>query len=132
MSVSSAELRGPIETALRQCQTLAAALSHVADSIRARTEDRNEQIDLGVIQRLGGDLECALGELEGLIGEMLGDGCQDSPEDLPIVSRALDFYRDPRSYQQRRGAVPVMTDAGALARAASRALKGDDADGGAE
>ena len=125
MPVSSAELRGPITDSLRECRTVAATLAYVADSIRARTEGRNEQIDLGVVQRLGADLERALGELEVLIEELLGD----CPDELPIVVRALDFYRDPRSYQTRRGATPVLVDAGALAIAAARAMNGDDAEG---
>lgn len=128
MPVSSAELRGPIETVLRRCRTVAATLGYVADTIRARTPDRDEQIDLGVLQHLGSELERGLAELEGLIEEMLGG----NPEELPIVIKALDFYKDPRSYQNRRGTTPVMADAGTLAIAAVRAMKGSDAEGEAE
>jgi hypothetical protein len=128
MPATNAELRDPIKAALRECRTLSAALAHIADSIRARTDDRDAQIDLGVIQKLGGNLESALGELDDLIRELL----EDTPEALPIVEKALDFYRDPQNYKARRGTVPVIADGGTLAVAAASALRGNHRDGGGE
>jgi hypothetical protein len=128
MPATDAELRGPIEALLRRCRTLSATLIYTADTIRARTDNRDAQIDVGVIQELGGNLEIALEDLEKLIAELL----EDCPDALPIVEKALDFYRDPQNYKTRRGAVPVITDGGALAVAAASALRGNDRDGRAE
>jgi hypothetical protein len=92
MPATNAELRDPIKAALRECRTLSAALAHIADSIRARTDDRDAQIDLGVIQKLGGNLESALGELDDLICELLADGSEALPVD-PALDAALDALR---------------------------------------
>ena len=128
MPILTAELRDPIRASLRECLTLSAALAHTADSIRARTEDRNAQIDLGVLQRLGGDLEMALSNLSELIDELL----RETPESLPVIEKALAFYGDAANYQTRRGSVAVVVDGGSRARAAARAMRGEDVAGSAE
>ena len=116
------ELSDPIRASLRESRTLAAALAHTADSIRARTEDRDAQIDLGVLQRLGGDLETALGNLAQLVDEALRSEDIDSERSernamLRRAGECLDFYAARKSYAAERGKPSaVAKDGGKMAR----------------
>jgi hypothetical protein len=92
MPAINAELRDPIRAALRECRTLLATLLYTADTIRARTENRDAQIDLGVIQKLGGNMEITLHELDQLIAELLTDGSEALPVD-PALDAAMDALR---------------------------------------
>jgi hypothetical protein len=87
------ELRDPIKAALRECRTLLATLLYTADTIRARTENRDAQIDLGVIQKLGGNMEITLRELDQLIAELLTDGSSEALPADPALDAAMDALR---------------------------------------